>query len=183
MLRQSPDLKHLRPLWARRLRVQRLRRVSGENGAAIVEFALSAAILLSLVFGIMGLSMALYSYHFISNAAREGTRYAIVRGSACPSVLPGCPDPGTPVDVQTYLRTASYPGNGGTFPGIIPGNLTATVTFPTTGTPACTPSVNPCDNPGNLVQVTVNYQFPLNIPFVPSETLTMSSTSQMVISQ
>jgi hypothetical protein len=39
------------------------------------------------------------------------------------------------------------------------------------------------NNPGNPVQVTVTYTFPLGIPFMPSRALTMSSTSQMIISQ
>jgi len=146
-----------------------------EQGSALVEMALSLVVLLSVVFGIMEMSQALYTYHFISEAARDGTRYAIVRGSSCPAVLPGCPAAGTGVDVQTYLR-----GQG--FPGITPGLLTAVTSWPTTGS-SCTPSVTPCDNPGNLVNVVVTYQFPLSIPFVPARTLAMTSTSQMVISQ
>ena len=35
--------------------------------------------------------------------------------------------------------------------------------------------------PGDPVQVTVTYTFPLVIPFVPSETFTMTSSSQMII--
>jgi Flp pilus assembly protein TadG len=152
-----------------------LRRACDEGGAAIVEFALSASILLSVVFGVFGLSMALYSYHYVSYAARVGTRYAIVRGSSCPTVLPGCPVFGTGADVQTYLRSIAYPG-------INPNNLTVTTSWPGGG-PACTPSRNPCDNPGDLVQVTVSYQLPLLVPFVPVTTMSMSSTSEMVISQ
>lgn len=148
---------------------------STEDGATLVEFAVSAAVLLSLVFGVIGLSTALYSYHFVSYAAHAGTRYAMVRGATCPGILQGCPPAGSPVDVQSYLRSL-------TFPGIISSRLTATTTFSTTG-PACPDWGTPCDNPGNLVQVTVSYQFPLAIPFVPPNVWTMSSTSQMVISQ
>jgi Flp pilus assembly protein TadG len=147
----------------------------GEEGAAILEMALSLIVLLTVVFGIMEMSLALYTFHFISEAARDGTRYAIVRGSSCPAVLSGCPAAGSGVDVQTYLR-----GEG--FPGITPSLLTAVTSFPTSGS-SCTPSTNPCDNPGNLVKVVVSYRFPLSIPFIPATTLTMSSTSQMVISQ
>ena len=178
MVGRSSRLKRLLPQSARGLRAvcpRWLRSARKEDGAAIVEFTLSAIILVSLVFGVIGLCMAMYSFHFVSYAAREGTRYAIVRGSSCPAILPGCPAPGTGVDVQTYLR-------GLTYPGIVPGNMTVTTTWPTTGS-ACTPSVTPCDNPGNLIQVTVSYQFPLRIPYVPAQTLTMNSTSQMVISQ
>ena len=179
MVRRSPGLKHLLSLWARGVCVQFSRRprdARNEDGAAIVEFVLSAIILVSLVFGIIALCMAMYSFHFVSYAAREGTRYAMVRGSSCPGNLPGCPTQGSQVDVQTYLRSLTYPG-------INTNSITATTTFPAAGSAACTPSVTPCDNPGNLVQVTVSYQFPLSIPYLPAQTLTMTSTSQMVISQ
>jgi Flp pilus assembly protein TadG len=130
---------------------------------------------LTLVFGVFGLSTALYSYHFVAYAARAGTRWAIVRGSSCPAALSGCPAYGTGADVQTYLRSIAYPG-------INPANLTANTTWPTAGA-ACTPSANPCDNPGNLVQVTVSYHLPILVPFVPVTSMSMSSTSEMVISQ
>jgi Flp pilus assembly protein TadG len=159
-------------LWAQDF--QGLRRARSEQGAGLVEMALSIAVLLSLVLGIMELSMALYTFHFISEAARDGARYAIVRGSSCPASLSGCPAAGASVDVQTYVR-----GLG--FPGITPGLMTATTTFPS-GT-GCTPQATPCNNPGNLVRVVVVYQFPLSIPFLAARTLRMSSTSQMVISQ
>jgi hypothetical protein len=152
----------------------RLRHARSEHGSAIVEMALSLIVLLTVVFGIMEMSLALYTFHFISEAARDGTRYAIVRGSSCPTALSGCPGAGNPVDVQSYLQ-----GEG--FPGITPSLLTAVTTFPSAGS-TCPPS-GPCDSPGNLVKVVVTYPFPLSIPFIPASTLHMTSTSQMVISQ
>jgi Flp pilus assembly protein TadG len=125
------------------------------------------------VFGIIQIRLALYSYHSISDAAREATRYAIVRGSSCSGFVSACPAQAT--DIQTYVR-----GMG--FPAIVTSNLTVTTTWPTTGA-SCTPSTTPCNNPGNLVSVTVSYQLPLTILFVSSSTLTMHSTSKMVISQ
>ena len=156
---------------------QRIRRASrDESGSSILEFALTSVILFTLVFGVIAICLALYSYNVTAEAAREATRYAIVRGSACSnSTFPDCNV--TSDQIQTYVR-----GLG--FPGINPSSttLTAVATWPTTGA-ACFPSVTPCNNPGNLVQVTVQYTFPLVIPFVPSRTLTMSSTSAMYISQ
>ena len=62
---------------------RRLRKIAGEErGDSMVEFALSAIVLFSAIFGILDCSRALFVYHFVSYAAQEGTRYAIVRGSA-----------------------------------------------------------------------------------------------------
>jgi Flp pilus assembly protein TadG len=157
------------------------RRGSDDRGATLVELALSSIILFSFVFGIMDMSLAIYGYHFISEAAREGTRYAIVRGStagggtACASYTSGnCQ--ATSAQVQQYVKSFS-------FPGISEGLMTVTPSWSAypVGV-ACTPSAS-CNNPGNLVTVLVQYQFPVNIPFVKHKTLTMNSTSAMVISQ
>ena len=52
-----------------------------EDAATIVEFAFACAVLLGMFFGIIYICFALYTFHYISDAAREGSRYAIVRGS------------------------------------------------------------------------------------------------------
>jgi Flp pilus assembly protein TadG len=154
---------------------QRMRRASrDESGSAIVEFAVTSTILFTLLIGVTAICLALYSYNVVSEIAREATRYAIVRGSACNS-FPDCNIDQT--GLQTYVQ-----GLG--FPGINPAALTvaASATVPVTFT-TCTGTLKPCNTPGSAVQVKVTYTFPVVIPFVPSRTLTMSSTSQMVISQ
>ena len=52
-----------------------------ERGETLIEFAISAVITLSLLFAVMDLSRALYTYHFISFAAEQGARFAEVHGS------------------------------------------------------------------------------------------------------
>ena len=151
----------------------RHRSAHGESGSAILEMALSVGILLTFIFGIMEVSLAAYTYHFISEASREATRYAIVRGSACNSFA-NCNIDGP--GLQTYIR-------GIAFPGISPLSLTVAASATTPAGTTCTGTLTPCNVPGNPVQVTVTYTFPLGIPFMPSRTLTMSSTSQMIISQ
>ncbi|MGA7859036.1 MAG: TadE family protein [Terracidiphilus sp.] len=64
-----------------------------EQGASLVEMALSASVLFVLLFGIIETCMALYAYNFVSEAAREATRYAVVRGpNSCliSSTFPAC---------------------------------------------------------------------------------------------
>ena len=77
------------------------------------------------------------------------------------------------------------------FPGINPSLMTVTATCGTNPAAPGTPSLSACVAtggspnyvPGNLVQVVVSYQYPFVFPFVKSTTITMTSTSQMVISQ
>lgn len=166
----SPPLLATIQQVSRRVRFRFLR----EQGASIVEMALSMLILLAILFGLIEMCLALYTYHFISDAAREGSRYAIVHGSACLNEGVSCTV--TTDQIQAYVQDLG-------FPGINPSDMTVTTTYapyPAGGT--CTPSAA-CNNPGNLATVTVNYNFPLSIPFVSSTVIAMSSTSSMVISQ
>jgi Flp pilus assembly protein TadG len=145
----------------------------GESGSALVEIAVASAVLFTMMFGIIQFSLAHYVYLYLPYVAREATRYAIVRGSSCTSFGSACPASAT--DIQNYVESLKYP--------VIDASLiTVTTTWPTTG-PTCTPSINPCNNPGNLVQVTVTFSYPLWIPFLPTKTLNMTASSQMVISQ
>ena len=144
----------------------------GEEGSAMVETALSLGILLTFLFGVMETGFALFTYHFISNAARETTRYAIVRGSSCAGFASACP--ATKNEIRTFATTLGFSGI-----------TTSDVSVSYAGYPAgatCTPSAA-CNNPGNMVTVIVTYHFPFNVPFVPATTLAMSSTSSMIISQ
>lgn len=139
----------------------------------MVEMALSLIILLTILFGLLEICLALYSYHFISDAAREGSRFAMVRGSAC--APPGYECNVTGPQVQTYVQDLS-------FPGINPSNMTVTTTW-SAYPPGAVCATAACNDPGDLVTVQVNYNFPLSIPFIAPRTLAMTSTSSMVISQ
>ena len=144
-----------------------MKRLRGEEGSTLVEFAFSSTILFLSLFGIFGLCGALYSYNFVSDAAHEATRYALVRDSSC-SGLTDCNI--TSAQLQTYVRSLGYPG-------IISSNLTAAATWSGGNTPS--------NAPGNTVTVTVTYNYPLRIPFWPKSgtILHLSNTSQMTVSQ
>jgi Flp pilus assembly protein TadG len=146
---------------------------SGDEGGPTVEFAMVIMVFLTMVFGLVDFGRALYVYHYVSYAARDGVRFAIVRGSSCTSFITDCPTNTDGSGVSSYLKTTVLP------PAINPGNLTVTATWPG-GNPGCSGAVN---SPGCIVKVRVQYNFSFIIPFIPRLTNVMSSTSQMVISQ
>ncbi len=72
-----------------------------QDGAALVEFAFMALLLFTLIFGIIEFSRLILMYHHVGNAAREGSRYAIVHGSTDnTSVADG-------QNVEDYVRSVS----------------------------------------------------------------------------
>jgi Flp pilus assembly protein TadG len=164
--------------------------VRGENGGTLVETALSLLLLFVFIFGIMELSLALYSYHFVSDAAREGTRYAIVRGSdwanPCDTGNAGtgytsAACNASVADIQAYVSSLN-------FPGIFLTTQDVCVEFfstpPTSASSSCTNSSGTLTNAnGNVVQVTVTYPFTFGLPGLSKFTYSLASTSQMVISQ
>lgn len=143
-------------------------------GAATMEFALSLVLHCALLLGVMEASLGVYAFHFTAEAAREGTRYASVRGSSCAGSSLACPAQSS--DIQTYVQSLVYPG-------INPAAMTVTTTWSAypSGT-ACSPSAS-CNNPGNLVTVMVSYKFPFSVPLLPSNVWAVTSSSAMVISQ
>ena len=142
----------------------------------MVEAAVSLCVMICFLLGTFQMALALYTYHFVSDAAREASRYAVVRGSASCSNTPNLSNCNATADqVQTWVRNLGYPG-------IDPSRLTVTTTWPTTGS-SCWPSSSPCNNPSNLVNVNVAYNFAYNVPFWKNGSISIQSVSQMVISQ
>lgn len=135
------------------------RKPSGERGQVFLEFALIVPAFLVLLFSIMWLSLAVYAYNYVGYAAREGSRYAAVHGT----------DSKQPV--TTASAVTAFVQNETT------GLDTSKLTVSTTWTPSATPG-----KPGSTVQVQVQYQFQLSVPFMPPITLPLSSTSKMTIS-
>jgi Flp pilus assembly protein TadG len=184
-------------------------RMGSERGSTLVEMALSSAVFLSMLFGIAQVCIALYSHNVLSEAAREASRYASIRGvNSCKYANSGTfPDCNLgPTDsagsstastqLQNYLLNNNYPGAGNLQ---VTANWLSPTVSPTTGSVSWTlvcntsldsnaPLTNPvygqaCNYPGHAVQVQVTLALPLAIPFVSSQTLTLSSTSQMKISE
>ncbi len=126
-------------------------------GTGLLEFGLVMVVFFMFVFGVMDFGRALYTYHFVSNAACEATRYAIVRGSSST-------DPVTANDIANYVKSRAPLG-------IDPNSLTVTTTW------------SPDDQPGSTVRIQVSDNFRFRNPLVPNYGITLSEASQMVISQ
>jgi Flp pilus assembly protein TadG len=144
-----------------------------ERGTSMLESSVMISVLLVMMFGIVGFGNALYTYHFVSNTAREATRWASVRGATCGGLPDGCPAADT--DVNAYVQNLS------TGIGLDPTKVTTTTTWvaPPNNLAAC---VSQHNSPGCVVKVQVQYSFQFLFPLLPSG-FTMQSTSQMVISQ
>jgi Flp pilus assembly protein TadG len=140
-----------------------------ERGSSLPETALVMGVLLLMLFGIIDFGRAMYTYAFVAQLAREGARWAIVRGSQC-TLIDHCNAQVS--DIQTYVRSLS---EGATNPNNI------TVTSP--GTHWTCPAWLSGHAPGCTVVVVVNYPFSFIFPGIPVGSISMSSTSQMVISQ
>jgi hypothetical protein len=125
------------------------------SGQALVDFPLAALLAVTFTVSMVFCGVAVYSYNFVSQAARDATRYASVNGANSLN----------PVDasaVQDYVRKEAT--------GLNKGNITVTTTW------------SPDNKPGSVVKVAVTYNFQ---PFYPmsGSTIALSSSSQMVISR
>ena len=126
------------------------------TGQATTEFAIVAAVFLTLLIGMIEFSAAMYAYDFVSYAASQTARYAMVRGSTSTS-------PATASELQTYATTLAS--------GLNPANLSTTAAW------------TPNNQPGSLVQVTVQYNFQFVGGLFPSATFPFTDTVQMRIAR
>lgn len=152
-----------------------------EEGASIFETALASTIFLAMLIGVFQMMLAVSTFNYVNDAAREATRYAIVRGSASCTNTPNLSNCDATTDqIKAYVQGISYPGVKSASLSITTTWLTASSTYPTSWS-ACTTGT--CNVPGNLVKVVATYPFSFSVPFVPKATINLTSTSQMVISQ
>ncbi|MEO5589047.1 MAG: TadE/TadG family type IV pilus assembly protein [Gemmatimonadaceae bacterium] len=117
-----------------------------QRGQALVEFAIVAGVIfIPLVFGIIEFGRLIWAKNMVTAAAREGARYAIVRGSSNGFTL-------TTADVSTYVTGRTK---------IAPINVTAAWAG--------------AHQPGDVVTVTVSYAYTPVVRVIPSKTVTGTS--------
>jgi Flp pilus assembly protein TadG len=172
----------VRPRRATQITAAGLRHTNSEKGSSIVEFAFIVVVLMMMILGIIDFCRAAYSYHFVSEAAREASRWAAVNGETCAGdgscngTAPMNNGPATQTDIQTYVTNLTPPGIDST-------KITTTANWCPKGAncPATCTTPGPANNPGCTVEVKVSYTFSFIFPLVRTGTLTLSSTSEMII--
>jgi Flp pilus assembly protein TadG len=132
------------------MRAQKNFSASRQRGQAAVEFALVVVFLVVLLVSILEMTMFIYTYAALTNAAKEGVRYAIVHGSSAGAAVAGTPvsspwPPCATAATGTLLSTVQ------TYAALSLHNTSSM-------------SINACypdgDNkPGSAVQVAVSYPY------------------------
>jgi hypothetical protein len=152
-----------------------------DRGQSLVEFALLLPLMILIITGLFDVARAVWQENTLAYAAREGTRYAIVHGSAgVPAADPTDPtnatcSPGDVVICTNIPNVVKQAAIG------VP-NVTVTVTYPQTY-PGTSPAV-PCADRNCRVAVEAS------APFVPLPSqymlggafqITLRGGSQLVI--
>jgi Flp pilus assembly protein TadG len=153
--------------------IGRTLRVNNNCGQAAVEFTLVFLLFLMLMYLIVEGSRAIFAFSSASQAAREGVRYASVRGSTstCTTDCPASVD-----QITAYTR------------GKAVGVHLQTVQVcwwknPTTKATDCANNPHLLENkdPGSGVWVRVTIDFTPILPMVPTGVIPIASSSEMVI--
>lgn len=105
-------------------------RLRSESGQGLVEFTISAFVLVMLMIGVVEVGRLVLVYTTISNAARAGARYAIVHGANSPATASQVQSTVTgylaAAPMTTGNATVTVTGAG----GAIGSTVTVTVTYP-----------------------------------------------------
>jgi Flp pilus assembly protein TadG len=136
-------------------RMENRRRLSSQRGQSSVEFALTIVILVVLLVGMLELTMFVYTYSVLADAAKEGVRYAVVHGAsgtapAGPTGVPQTSDSwgtcnSSDSDTDSVINAVQH------YAALSLHSTSAINVF------VCYPDKS--NNPGSAVQVSVNYPY------------------------
>ncbi len=141
------------------------------EGVTTVEFAIITMVFLTVVFGMVEMSLVIFRYHIVSHAARQGARLAIVRGELTTQQRRW--DPQVLGSTHTALLSANDPISNALRPstgGVIPEQTTVTIAWPDT-----------TNKLGSPVQVEVATTFRPFVTFLFSAEWNLNARSTMLI--
>jgi Flp pilus assembly protein TadG len=131
----------------------------GQRGQAAIEFALTIGFLVILLISMLEMTIFLYNYAVLTDAAKEGVRYAIVHGAS--GTNPSGPSSTQAVTnaVKAYAAASLHSTSG----------MTINVTYATD------------NNPGSEVEVNVSYAYqPLFLVSWPNVTISANSAGRIM---
>lgn len=126
-----------------------------ESGSIVIEFALSAFLILGFFIGIFQFGYMFYAYNVLVNAVRDGARYASLKPYDSASATPSS-DFLTAVQNQVVYGN-SNPGNGAT--PILNGLTTDNVSLVVTPGPAGLAMTPPASMTVSITNFTINSMF------------------------
>lgn len=135
-----------------------------EEGQSMVELALTLPVLMMFIIGFMQFCLVFYTYNAISEMAREGTRYAMVRGASCvTSASASCTV--TAANVNSYVQGITLLNGKSSA-------MTVSTTYPDGN-----------ESAGSRVKVSISYVYGLTIPFTKLQPITLNTSSMTYIIQ
>jgi TadE-like protein len=159
--------------------VRGMRKREREKGSTLVDFALTVTIVLLIMFLIVDVGRALYTFNWLSDSARRATRFAMIRGKTCDTNLAsychGYSQEGgaSADDIKAYVTSLAIGVD--TDPALLQVESHCLASASVAGTPPCAP--------GAWVQVEVKYQFSFLSPLMHLNPWWMHSTSERVVLQ
>ena len=118
-----------------------------EKGSTLVEYAIGATVFVIAVFAVLEFGRALWAHNALTDAARQGARYAVLHQSG------GAED-------TNIKNLVVYGSTGGGAKPIVPGLSTTNVQINRTGDFSV--------NSGTATVKITGYQFQFVLPFMPS---------------
>jgi Flp pilus assembly protein TadG len=159
-----------------------------QKGSALIEFTLVGIPLILILISVLEISIAMWDYHMVAYAVREGARYASTKGQ-------GCTYSGNTCGI-TVANVAHQIASAGV--GLVPGQLNVTLTS-SAGTVTCNPLSNCYSNtatwppnsgtanwPGSIISITGTYPVQTALVFtyfIPTGLLQLSSVTLPASSQ
>ncbi len=131
-----------------------LMRLHARRGAAAVEFALTLAPVLILLFGIINCALAAYTYGFVASSAQQAARFAAVHGSLSTS-------PASADEIARFVDARAA--------GLKRDHLRVFTHW------------NPNNLPGGTVRVQVEYRFFFAVPFAPLPPITLTASAARTV--
>lgn len=134
---------------------------SGDRGSALVETALVAPILVTLLCGVVEYGIIYVDDISLQNSARSAVRYAISNPTKWSTAEPA---PANSIQGQAELEAKSLSGFVNTTQAIALTYLNPSPSFALCATYSGAAVSSACTQPGNMIQVTVGYTYTFFTP-------------------